>query len=114
MRNGYGGTGKPSRALPRSEMDAYDRLPRSVRHALSNAIGGWSAVKVWRAWEACRFRNAKEVVRLIRDWDRQVLQARAQQLRNEYGVTRNEALRLCGIKKGPQRETGSGPVRRWH
>lgn len=98
-RNAAARTGRLSRAQPFSEMDAYDRLPPSIRHALRNSVCGWSAVKVWRAWEACHYRNAQEVVRLIRYWDRLELEDRADYLKEQYGVTRNEALSLCGIRR---------------
>jgi Family of unknown function (DUF6525) len=62
-------SGSYSYASEDSQWRAYERLPPSVRLALQEAAFDWAAYPIWRAFEAGRYKSAKELVRKIKEWD---------------------------------------------
>ena len=58
-----------SYASKAKQMEAYDRLPASVRAALANAAFDWAPYPIRRWFEAGRF-SAKEIVKKVAKWDR--------------------------------------------
>jgi Family of unknown function (DUF6525) len=59
-----------SYASTEKQMDAFDRLPASVRAALAGAAFNWASFPIRRRFEAgdC---TAKELVKRIAKWDRE-------------------------------------------
>ena len=66
--NGYFKASSVSRANRQKQMEAFDRLPPSVRAALANAAFDWAPYPIRRWFEAGRF-TAKELVKRIGKWD---------------------------------------------
>jgi hypothetical protein len=60
--------GRASYASTEKQMEAFDRLPRSVRAALSNATFNWAAYPIRGWFEAGRY-TAKDLVKKISAWD---------------------------------------------
>ena len=58
-----------SYASNEKQMDAYDRLPPSVRAALANAAFDWAAFPLRRRFERGQYTVA-ELVKKIDNWDR--------------------------------------------
>jgi hypothetical protein len=57
-----------SYASREKQMDAYDRLPASVRAALANAAFSWAPYPIRQRFESGR-RTARELVKDIARWD---------------------------------------------
>jgi hypothetical protein len=64
-----------SHARRETQMRAYDQLPPSVRAALQQAVFDWAPYPIRRRFEAGRV-TAKELVRQVRQWDRDALKKR--------------------------------------
>jgi len=74
MSNAGRGWGRPSYASKEKQWEAFHRLPRSVRDALNDAVLPYAPYRIWRNWERGRYKNAKELVRVIKRWDRKNIQ----------------------------------------
>jgi hypothetical protein len=61
--------GRGSYATTEKQMEAFDRLPRSVRAALAGSVFNWAAFPIHRWFEAGRY-SAKGLVKQIDAWDR--------------------------------------------
>jgi hypothetical protein len=69
---------RASYASLEKQMDAYDRLPPSVRAALAGAAFNWAAFPIRRWFESDRY-TAKELIKRIGAWDRnQIIKDRTQ------------------------------------
>src|SRR4051812_6495173 len=73
MSNANFRTGSVSYASKKTQMAAYDSLPRSIREALANAVFSWAPYPIKRSFERGK-RTAKEWTKLIARWDQEQIQ----------------------------------------
>jgi len=64
-----GNSGGSYYSTPENAMRAFDKLPRTVRNALANAIFDWASQPFLTQWR--RGTSPKKLVALIREWDRE-------------------------------------------
>jgi hypothetical protein len=86
--NGGGGYGSCSYACKDNQWKAFDRLPRSVRNALNEAVCDWAPYPIWRWWNAGKFKSANELVMLIKKWDRDEIKRSEARLKKAFSQKR--------------------------
>lgn len=74
MGNGGRGGGRYSYASKENQMDAYDRLPASVRAELANGYENWAAYTIRYRWERGQYKTAKALVATIQRWNKERLE----------------------------------------
>jgi len=71
--NAGGGYSAYSYASKANQWKAFERLPRSVRDALNQAVRPWAPYPLWRRCNAGHFRDARQLIKLIKAWDRKAI-----------------------------------------